>query len=128
MGCEVADHETNTNGGSAIRGNIETGGGKFVGRDSISYENNEYLQFIRDQLMDVKVRVEFIEHAIEESKIKERSMSAGPTWLQLGNMIVAALVVAALLYFGGGLYAVAHELQTGNVIQQRMQSYPKEIP
>ncbi len=102
-------------------------GGNFVGHDSISYENNEYLQFIRDQLMDVKVRVEFIEHAIEESKAKERNCANGPTWLQLGNMIVAALVVAALLYFGGGLYAVAHELQNGNVIQQRTQPY-RSIP
>ena len=124
----MADQEINTGGGSAIRGNIGTGGGNFVARDSISYENNEYLQFIRDQLMDVKVRIEFIEHAIEENKAKERSMSAGPTWLQLGNMLVALLVVIALLYFGNGLYAVAHELQTGNVIQQRMQSYPKETP
>jgi len=126
----VADQEINTGGGSAIRGNIGTGGGGFVGRDNISYENNEYLQFIRDQLMDVKVRVEFIEHAIEESKAKERNMSAGPTWLQLGNMIVAALVVAALLYFGGGLYAVANELKAGNVLQQRMPPYPypKEVP
>lgn len=123
----MADQETNTDGGSAIRGNVGTKGGNFVGRDNISYENNEYLQFIRDQLMDVKVRVEFIEHAIEESKAKERSMSAGPTWLQFGNMIVAAMVVAALLYFGGGLYAVAHELQTGNVIQQRTQPY-RSIP
>ncbi len=125
----MADQEISTGGGAAIRGNIGTGGGKFVGHDNISYENNEYLQFIRDQLMDVKVRVEFIEHAIEESKAKERNSASGPTWLQLGNMIVAALVVAALLYFGGGLYAVAHELQTGNVIQQRTQpSYPKEVP
>lgn len=127
MGCEVADQEINTGGGSAIRGNIGTGGGNFVGRDSISYENNEYLQFIHDQLMDVKVRVEFIEHAIEDSKAKERSMSGGPTWLQFGNMIVAVLVVVALLYFGSGLYAVAHELQTGNVIQQRTQPY-RSIP
>ena len=64
---------------------------------------------------------------IEENKIKERNFAAGPTWLQLGNIIVAALVVAALLYFGGGLYAVAHELQTGNVIQQRTQPY-RSIP
>lgn len=127
----MADNqEISTSGGAAIRGNIGTGGGKFVGRDSISYENNEYLQFIRDQLMDVKVRVEFIEHAIEESKAKERNSANGPTWLQLGNMIVAALVVAALLYFGGGLYAVANELKTGNLIQQRIQpyTYPKEVP
>lgn len=119
----MADQEINTDGGAAIRGNIGTGGGKFVGRDNISYENNEYLQFIHDQLMDVKVRVEFIEHAIEESKAKERSMSGGPTWLQLDNMIVAALVVAALFYFGGGLYAVANELRTENLIEQRTQPY-----
>ena len=124
----MADNqEISTSGGAAIRGNIGTGGGNFVGRDSISYENNEYLQFIRDQLMDVKVRVVFIEHAIEESKAKERNFANSPTWLQLGNMIVAALVVAALLYFGGGLYAVAHELQNGNVIQQRTQPY-RSIP
>ena len=123
----MADNQIHTGGGSAIRGNIGTGGGKFVGRDNISYENNEYLQFIHDQLMDVKVRVEFIEHAIEENKIKERNFADGPTWLQLGNIIVAALVVAALLYFGSGLYAVAHELQTGNVIQQRTQPY-RSIP
>lgn len=123
----MADNQIHTGGGSAIRGNVGTGGGKFVGRDNISYENNEYLQFIHDQLMDVKVRVEFIEHAIEENKIKERNFADGPTWLQLGNIIVAALVVAALLYFGSGLYAVAHELQTGNVIQQRTQPY-RSIP
>lgn len=123
----MADNQIHTGGGSAIRGNVGTGGGKFVGRDNISYENNEYLQFIRDQLMDVKVRVEFIEYAIEENKIKERNFAAGPTWLQLGNIIVAALVVAALLYFGGGLYAVANALQTGNVIQQRTQPY-RSIP
>ena len=120
----MADNqEISTSGGAAISGNVGTGGGKFVGRDNIIYENNEYLQFIRDQLMDVKVRVEFIEYAIEENKIKERNFAAGPTWLQLGNIIVAALVVAALLYFGGGLYAVANALQTGNVIQQRTQPY-----
>ncbi len=119
----MADQEINTGGGSAIRGDIATGGGKFVGRDSISYENNEYLQFIRDQLMDVKVRVEFIEHAIEESRAKDRNSASG---LQLGNMIVAMLVVAALLYFGGGLYAVAHELQNGKVIQQSTQT--RSIP
>ncbi len=119
----MADNqEISTSGGAAIRGNIGTGGGNFVGRDSISYENNEYLQFIRDQLMDVKVRVVFIEHAIEESKAKERNFANGPTWLRLGNMIVAALAVAALLYFGGGLYAVAHELQNGNVNDQRLES------
>ena len=123
----MADNQIHTGGGSAIRGNVGTGGGKFVGRDNIIYENNEYLQFIHDQLMDVKVRVEFIEYAIEENKIKERNFAAGPTWLQLGNIIVAALVVAALLYFGGGLYAVANALQTGNVIQQRTQPY-RSIP
>lgn len=124
----MADNqEISTSGGAATSSNVGTGGGKFVGRDNISYENNEYLQFIHDQLMDVKVRVEFIEHAIEENKIKERNFADGPTWLQLGNIIVAALVVAALLYFGGGLYAVANALQTGNVIQQRTQPY-RSIP
>lgn len=66
----MADRGINADGSTAIRGNIGTGGGKFVGHDNISYENNEYLQFIHDQLMDVKVRVEFIEHAIEEKQNK----------------------------------------------------------
>ena len=46
--------------------------------------------------------------------------------VQLGysliNIIVAALVVAALFYFGGGLYAVAND-RTENLIEQRTQPY-----
>ena len=65
----------------------------------ISVENNEYLQFIHDQLMDVKVRVEFIEHAIEENPQKERNLSTVQLGYKADNIIVAALVVAPVLFW-----------------------------
>ena len=52
MGYVVAD-ETNTGGGASIGRDVETEGGKFVGRDetiNVSYENNNILLGIQEKL------------------------------------------------------------------------------
>lgn len=102
--------DINTGGGSAIQGDARTQGGPFVGRDINNYGGD----YVRDSIVDLKMRVEFIEQ-------RERQRGTGPTWLQIANVIVAIIAIAGLIYFGRGLYELADQLRVGNAIQQRIE-------
>lgn len=84
--------------------------GKKISQTSISYENNEYLQFIRDQMVDLQVRIKFIEQALDAIKDANLRRGSGPSWLQIVNLFLAVATIIALVYFANSFYAIAQVL------------------
>lgn len=121
---EYVSGEINTGGGSATEGNVRAG--NFIGRDNISYENNQYLQFIRDQVIEMKAKMLIMENEITSLRDDGRHADTSSR-LQWGNIIAAVVIALALFYFGSGLFDLARELHTGNTIQQRIQEQRNHV-
>lgn len=98
----MADNQIHTGGGSAISGNVETGGGGFAGRDSqrndirIEANQSDY------RITSLETRMTIFEGRFEDLREEVRDevrKQAGTTWHYWVAIIAAVAVVITLLFF-----------------------------
>lgn len=104
---EVNDaNETNTGGGSSIGGNVGTGGGRFIGRDSKQVASELNLNLAGDadrlilfQLSQLSVRIEFIERDVLDLKaeLMRWQSSRMPSVTPMSTSAIIAIILSCFL-------------------------------
>ena len=137
---ENSSQRVNTDGGGAIGGNVGTGGGSFAGRDSdvtVNVDRGDHAADLVDRLEErIEIQIDRLSDSVcnrinnMETKIDMRlvwierdidELRRAPSrfLIPLLTIIATLLMIAALYYFGGGLYSLSNELKQQRIEMQK---------